>query len=128
MSVHTIQLPWDKPPLNANQRMHWTTRARHTKTIRGATYFLALDAKLPTGQSHVAVALHYQPRDNRRRDADNLVPTLKACCDGLVDAYLVADDTPDLMTKLMPVIHPAVKGEPARMWLNIATDSKDTTE
>ncbi|WP_244278017.1 hypothetical protein [Gordonia westfalica] len=65
------------------------------------------------------VSLHYTPRDVRRRDADNLVPTLKAACDGLVDAGLVADDTPDLMTKQMPTIHPAEKGERGRLWLEL---------
>lgn len=39
-----------------------------------------------------------------RRDADNIVSTLKAACDGLVDAGIVPDDTPGLMAKLMPVI------------------------
>ena len=30
--------------------------------------------------------------DNRRRDAHNLMPTLKACVDGFVDAGLLEDD------------------------------------
>ena len=38
--------------------------------------------------------------DKRRRDADNPVLTLKALCDGLVDAEIVPDDTPEYMTKL----------------------------
>ena len=50
------------------------------------------------------VTLHYRPRDNRRRDADNLVPTLKALCDGLVDAGLVPDDTPNYMHKHKPEV------------------------
>lgn len=65
------------------------------------------------------VTLHYRPRDNRRRDADNLVPTLKALCDGLVDAGLVPDDTPNYMHKHMPVIHPAERGKQGIMWLEI---------
>ncbi len=123
MTVHTIQLPWAAPPLTANQRHHWAKRASITKNVRQAAYFLA--RRLPVGQPHITVTLNYQPKDNRRRDADNLVPTLKALCDGLVDAGLVSDDTPDLMTKRMPVIHPAAKGDITRLWLTISTDAKE---
>ena len=42
--------------------------------------------------------------DARKRDEDNVVPTLKALCDGLVDAGVVADDTPRYMVKHMPKI------------------------
>lgn len=42
--------------------------------------------------------------DRRKRDEDNVVPTLKALCDGLVDAKVVKDDTPQYMVKNMPVI------------------------
>ena len=43
-------------------------------------------------------------KDHRRRDADNLIATLKPFADGLVDAGLTPDDTPSFMTKHMPVI------------------------
>ena len=45
--------------------------------------------------------------EQRVRDAENPTPTLNACCDGLVDAGIVKDDSPQFMTKDMPVIHPA---------------------
>jgi crossover junction endodeoxyribonuclease RusA len=75
--------------------------------------------------SHLTVTLHYAPGDNRRRDADNLAPTLKAACDALargprrdwIGLELVPDDTPRYMTKHMPVIHPGA-GE-RRLWLEI---------
>ncbi|MFC9768634.1 hypothetical protein [Rhodococcus jostii] len=112
----TIELPWATPPMSMNDRMHWARKAGITKGIRDTTHVLV--QHLPKS-GHITIGLHYRPRDDRRRDVDNLMPVLKACADGVVDAGLVADDTPEFMTKHMPVIHPAVKGEPGRMWLEI---------
>lgn len=114
-----IPLSFTKPPLTANQRFgHWAQRAKLVKQVRHEACMRARSHKFPA-MGKCAVSLHYRPRDSRRRDADNLVPTLKALCDGLVDAGLVVDDTPEFMTKAMPVIHPAKKGTPASMWLEI---------
>lgn len=116
MTTHIIPLSFGTPPLTANQRLHWRRRADLTRTVRHEVAIRAA-GKGPLDPP-ITVCLHYRPRDRRRRDADNLVPTLKACADGLVDARLVDDDTPDLMVKLMPVIH-APDG-PARCWLEVS--------
>lgn len=117
--TYALDLGYSKPPLSMNDRKHHMARARITREIRTKTAFLAKSEKVPTGCEHARVGLHYRPRDRRRRDADNLMPILKAACDGLVDHGLVADDTPELMSKLMPVIHPAEKGRPGALWLTI---------
>lgn len=120
---HTLWLPWARPPLTANQRHHWATRARLTADVRRATHLLALAAKLPKGATHVTVALHYVPRDRRRRDPSNLMPTQKAALDGLVDAGLVPDDTPDYVTETIPTVDPPERTAPgpngARMALKL---------
>ena len=92
---------WSSPPLTANQRLHWRKRAHLTKQVRGAT--LDLTQQFPA-MRRIQVELTWWVNDNRRRDADNVVPTLKAICDGLVDAGIVPDDTPEFMDKLMPRI------------------------
>lgn len=119
MTVYEIDLPWSSPPLSLNQRLHWAARARKTAEVRGAAHVLAKQHRLHVGgpHPHVEVTLHYRPRDNRVRDVDNPIPTLKACCDGLVDAGVVVDDAPTHMTKHMTVIHES--GEP-RLWLVVA--------
>ncbi len=122
--IARIDLPYSKPPLSMNDRQHWAVKARITAGVRTSTARLAKAASVPTGLPHVTVTLCYRPKSNRKRDADNLVPVLKACCDGLVDHGLTADDTPDLMTKAMPVIHPAVKGQPPALWLEIEWSTK----
>ena len=114
-----IELPYSKPPLNLNYRMHWRERARITRQVRDAARILTL-AKLRWAEpSRIEVELSYQPRDNRRRDVDNLIATLKPVCDGIVDAGLVPDDTPEFMGKRMPKILPAKKGEGGRMFFTI---------
>lgn len=113
-----ISLPYTKPPLSLNDRLHWRTKARLTKTIRSVVEALARAARLKPVEGHATVTLHYQPRDNRRRDADNLYATVKPCLDGLRDAGVLRDDSADLVTPLVH-IHLAVKGEPARLWVTI---------
>lgn len=99
----TLDLPYDRPPLNANQRMHWAKKAALTKQVRAASFYAAKSAGVLRCDK-VRVTLTWFVRTTTRRDADNVVPTLKALCDGLVDAEVVTDDTPDLMEKVMPVI------------------------
>lgn len=91
----TIRLPYTKPPLSLNDRMHWRKRAQIVKALRSYVGGMAI-YMAPYRPRHVE--LHYVPRDKRRRDADNLVATLKPCLDGLVDAGVIEDDTPEFVT------------------------------
>jgi len=125
VSRHEIRLPWATPPLSANARNHWRKQAaivaniRHTvATLVNVRTFSA--NPLPMRAEHVVVELHYWPRDRRRRDADNLFPTLKSACDGLVDARVVCDDTPQFMDKKMPILHEP-DGDP-RLVLIVTTE------
>lgn len=117
-----IPLPYETPPLSANQRLHWRRRADITAQVRSDAHTLVRVAGAPRNCVHVAVSLHYAPARNGRRDADNLVPTLKALCDGLVDYGLVPDDTPQWMTKVMPVIEPKSTTGRGRMWLELTIE------
>ena len=111
----TVTLPYIAPPLTLNQRLHWAARSRLTRGLRESTAWLANLPALPS----VHVVLHYRPADNRRRDPDNIVATLKPCLDGLVDAGIVPDDTPQFVSWSQPVIHPADKRLGPALWLEI---------
>lgn len=115
MSEWRIRLVYTSPPLTSNQRMHWSEKGRVTKQVRNVARAVARDAGVPV-LGRCEVGLIWQVTDKRRRDADNLVPTLKALCDGLVDAGVTADDTPDLMAKTMPTI---VQGDKPQLILTI---------
>ena len=99
----TLVLPYEAPPLTENQRLNRYDRARKVKRLRNEADILARAARIPA-LTRCQVTLTWFVKTKHRRDADNAVPTLKALCDGLVDAGIVPDDTPNLMVKLMPVI------------------------
>lgn len=97
MREWTLHLPWKTPPLTLNQRMHWAVKARLTKELR---LIAKVKARSIPDLGRCTVELVWYVTDKRRRDADNPVLTLKALCDGLVDAEIVPDDTPEYMRKL----------------------------
>lgn len=99
----TVTFHEPSPPLTANQRMHWARKAKLTARVRKETATIAHQLRIPE-LGRCEVTLTWVVRTKHRRDADNIVPTLKAMCDGLVDAGIVTDDTPDLMVKHMPRI------------------------
>ncbi|MGV9668665.1 hypothetical protein [Nocardia niigatensis] len=142
MSHCILPLPYSKPPLSMNDsgtsRGATFAKARIRKQIRADVARLAALAWLPRCVGHVTVQLHYQPRDNRARDTDNLTATLKPICDALTEGApasvskrtgrpipgrvgygMVRDDTPRYMAKPEPIIHPAKKGEPGRLWVEL---------
>lgn len=97
--------PFDKPPLNMNQRLHHFTRAKLTKEVREFGKQCGLDFSVKHGiQAHLIVKMVWIVPDRRRRDAENPVSTLKAFCDGLVDSGVIPDDVPQFQTKQMPFI------------------------
>ena len=115
-----IALPYSAPPLSLNGRYHWAVRNRHTSTLRAHVGWTV--RSLNIGRlSRVHVTLHYRPKDNRTRDADNLVATLKPCIDGVRDAEIVPDDTPRYVSWSEPVIHPADKALGPALWLELTT-------
>ncbi|HEX5347896.1 MAG TPA: hypothetical protein VFW64_12480 [Pseudonocardiaceae bacterium] len=112
----TVDLPYLKPPLSMNDRMHWALRATWTRRLRDDAILLARKHRLPKGLSQVGIALHWQATTRRRRDSDNPAPTLKALVDGLVVYGLVADDDSGHVTS--GCVIEAVASE-ARLWLRI---------
>ncbi|MGC5249629.1 hypothetical protein ACPXB3_22225 [Gordonia sp. DT219] len=69
MRTITIELPYAKPPLHANQRLHWAAKARITSQLRRDTRTLLSTHKVPRKSAHVEISLHYAPATAGRRDA-----------------------------------------------------------
>ena len=105
-----IELPWDRPPLTLNGREHRMEVARTTREVRGTAKTLAQRVGIDR-MIRPSLNLVWLVTSRHKRDADNVVPTLKALADGIVDAGVAEDDTPELMHKSMPVIQYA-KGHP----------------
>ncbi len=127
MTTYRLRLPWTKPPISANDRHHWRRKAQivaeiraHVARLVNLREFGPAAAAWPLNADHITVGLHYWPRDNRRRDADNLVvPLFKALVDGLVDARVVVDDDDSHVSRLMPVIHPADGDPRLELWVEV---------
>lgn len=91
-----MRLPITQNPLSLNKKMHWATKNKLVKQWRT---FAGLHANRWPALPHADATLTWFVTDNRRRDEDNMVGLLKPLCDGLVDAGVVPDDTPQWMGK-----------------------------
>lgn len=91
-----FQLPFGRPPITANQRSHWAVKAKIVRDVRDAT------ARLAAGLAPIATActigIVWHVPDSRRRDVDNIAPTLKPAIDGLRDAGLIPEDHSSIVT------------------------------
>lgn len=91
---------WVPPPLNtlgkpiwlnANDRPHWSSRAKGTKAWREASCAAAEDFGVPALEK-AWVQAFFTFGSPRFRDVHNLYPTAKACIDGFTDSGLWVDD------------------------------------
>lgn len=126
----TFELPLHRPlTLNGSRGQHFA-RARLVKTVRWRAKLGAIEAGIPPC-ARVAVELHYAPRDRRRRDPFNLIATLKPVEDGIVDAGVIPDDTPQYSEPTVPVIDTPT-GQPGRLYVVVhelpAVHNVDSTE
>lgn len=111
-----IILPWTVPPVKPNGgHGNIYAHAAKVKSTRQTMGALAKKAGIPW-LGRCEIQLTWYVPDKRKRDADNLVWTLKPLADALAgdkphDHKIVEDDTPDLMTKHMPEIIYRAGGE-----------------
>lgn len=122
MIVHPLTLPYDKPPLSLNDRGQTPgSRARRSAIAAQIKADVTKLARNIGSHDWVHVRLHYRPKDRRRRDADNLVATLKPCLDGLVAAGVIPDDTPAHLDWSAPRIHEPTPDRKPLLWLTVTT-------
>ena len=120
----TIPLPWGRPPLTGNRtRGNPYARAKEVDdAFRIASFAICQAGPRPTVGANVT--LHYRPKDRRRRDADGMFPTLKACLDALVKTGVLPDDSWVHVPAATCRIHPP-NGEPAAMWVTLDPIQED---
>ena len=83
MSTYTLEIPAPADWISENDRLYWAQRAKIVRAWRNAALIYARQARLPKlERAHITATVH---KGNRRAyDAHNLMPTAKACIDGLV--------------------------------------------
>lgn len=88
----TLDFPAPAPWMNSNQRRDRRGQTATRQAWREAAHIWAIKAKLPKGLDHIHITATPMLTDVRKRDVHNLMPTLKAVVDGLVDYGLIPDD------------------------------------
>lgn len=120
-----IPLPYTKPPLTQNSRMHWRARAAIVAALRGVGIVYTRQLKIPPLDRFTA-ELHYAPRYRRIIDGENLTPVAKSCVDGYCSVHKIPDDK-DHYTQLPPVIE-GPTGTTGRLWLVLREVHSDERE
>ena len=97
--------------MTSNQRTHWATKARHTRTIRDMAWVMAKATRV---QLMPAATLEVVTKwaDHRNRDAENIAPTSKAAIDGCVQAGLLTDDSAQYLKSVTFRIDPETHKTP----------------
>lgn len=100
-----IRFPAPCDTINMNHRGHWSVRAKKARLWREAAYVEALrQVRPPRTQPPSLIVVTLPVQGRRRRDPHNLHPTLKPIVDGLVDAGLWPDDTPEYVEIAAPLL------------------------
>jgi crossover junction endodeoxyribonuclease RusA len=90
----SVTLPWPEKVLSPNARVHWSRKAKAVKAARHSASWLVLE-KLMAGRilgwPAASISMTFCPPDNRRRDRDNLIASMKAATDGISDAIGIDD-------------------------------------
>jgi crossover junction endodeoxyribonuclease RusA len=104
VTTPSIEISFPQPikRLSMNDRMHWAQKAQFVRVWRTVTlgFVRASGFRFPSPPQPCFVRVTFPVRDNRRRDSDNPAPTVKAIVDGLVDAGVWPDDSPEWVETL----------------------------
>ena len=99
-----IKLDWPDKHLSPNARVHWAMESRKKRVARTAAYWLARESGDLAATNSPLVALKFCPPDNRHRDLDNMIASLKSALDGIADAIKIDDSKWRLSAEVGPVI------------------------
>lgn len=90
-----IDLPWPPKELHPNARVHWAKKAKVVRRARNDAGWAALSSGVRThdfvGLDSLNVSLLFLPPDNRRRDTDGMISSVKSYLDGIADVVGVDD-------------------------------------
>lgn len=91
----SIDLPWPSRVLHPNARSHYMAKAKVAKKARADAAWIAKAAGIrrsdPDIPQFLKVTIIFCPPDNRRRDLDGMLSSLKSALDGIADATGVDD-------------------------------------
>ncbi len=108
-----MKLPWPPKIPNPNSIAHWGRKASIKKKYKMDCYILAkAEGKRKFAPGEIKLKISFYPPDNRKRDLDNMLASIKALLDGVATAWEVNDERFHLtLVKGEPVKDGAVKIE-----------------
>ena len=87
-----ILLPWPPSVLNPNRRCHWAVKAKAVKAYRKESgWATKASGDRIKGKGAIDLHISFYPPDNRSRDLDGMLSSIKAGLDGIADALGVND-------------------------------------
>ena len=87
-----ILLPWPCKELSPNTRCHWAVKAKAVKSYRSAAGWATKASGYKIhGNGPIDLHIGFYPPDNRARDLDGMLSSIKAGLDGIADALDVND-------------------------------------
>lgn len=94
----TVSLPLPDRCLSPNARTHWAIRSKAAKRQHAVAFFETVEVLEMPGVTFqpsetIGVRCRWFFRDRRRRDADNLLASMKHAFDGIAEALGVDDRT-----------------------------------
>ncbi|MCG8271612.1 endonuclease [Aquamicrobium sp. NLF2-7] len=93
MSALSVDLPWPSHTLHPNARVHWARKAKATKAAKLAAGIAARKAQVSRIDAEaLKVTAIFSPPDNRVRDIDGMLSSIKAYLDG-ISAVVGIDDS-----------------------------------
>jgi Holliday junction resolvase RusA-like endonuclease len=103
----TVALPYPASILNPNRKSHWKPKAEAKAKAKSDAYFLAMAAGAKSfSAKRVSIGLTIIPPDNRTRDTDNIIASLKSAFDGVSLAIGVDDSRWSFFIERKPASHP----------------------
>lgn len=82
-----VSYPWPPRELSPNARVHWAKKARIVKQYREVCRLLSKHVRhIYRPEDRPSLIIVFDPPDNRRRDTDNMIASVKSLIDGIADA------------------------------------------
>ena len=88
-----IELPWPDTRLSPNARLHWAEKSRIAANTKAQAAWAARAANAHTlkGAKRLEAVITFYPPNNRRRDMDNMIASVKSQIDGIASVVGVDD-------------------------------------
>lgn len=86
-----IVLPWFNKILNPNNKAHWAEKMLARKKQKSDAYYVAKNETPPIPADKYYLTILFCPPDNKPRDLDNCLASIKNALDGVAMAWKVND-------------------------------------